>query len=98
MDWRNILSLVGDFIVAHKSEILLVLAGIATFTWEWLKAACIALMLQMEKLAREELELGGSEKLALVIQLFNEKYFGGRLPETVIHTIAQRWYDESIRE
>ena len=94
IDWQAIL----DFLKAHRSEILLALAGVATFSWEWLKAAAIALMLQMEKMAREELEMGGPRKMAGVIQLFNEKYFKGMLPEYFIHYLAQKWYDEAMKD
>jgi len=92
MDWRAIL----DFLVAYKSEILLVLAAVTTFTWEWFKATGIALMLQAEKMARGELEMAGPEKMQAVIQLLNEKYCKGLVPEYVIHYLAQRWYTEAM--
>lgn len=94
MNWQTIVA----FLTAHKGEILLAAAGIATFSWEWLKAAMTALMLQMEKEARKELELGGPEKMCAVIQLFNEKYFKNVLPEYVVHWLAQKWYDEAMKE
>ena len=92
MNWRNLV----DLLVAHRSEILLILAGVASFSWQWLKTTAIALMLQAEKMAREEMLAGGPEKLAFVMDGFNHKYFDGRVPDAVIRILAQRWYNEAI--
>ena len=92
MDWKDVL----EFLVAYKSEILLVAAAIVSFSWEWFKSTGVGLMLQMEKEARENLELTGPDKMCAVIQLLNEKYFKGVVPETVIHYLAQKWYDEAM--
>ena len=94
MDWRDILAL----LIAYKGEILLALAAVATFTWEWFKRTAVTFMLQMEKEAREELMLGGPEKMAAVIQLMNEKLFKNMLPDHIVHWLAQKWYDEAMKK
>jgi len=94
MDWRAIL----DLLIAYRSEILLALAAAVTFSYEWFKATFVALMLQAEKMAREELEVHGPEKMTYVIEIVNDRYFKGLLPKTWIQILAQKWYDEAMKK
>lgn len=93
MDWKDVLAI----LIAYRSEILLALAAIASFTWQWWKKQAIAFMLQMEKEARENLELSGPEKLQAVMQLMNEKLFKGAVPDYILHWLAQKWYEEAVK-
>lgn len=91
--WKDILG----YVVLYKEELALVAAAVVSFSIQWLKKTAISLMLQAEKLAKEELELSGPEKMEAVIQLFDEKVCNGLIPESTIHWLAQKWYDEAMK-
>jgi hypothetical protein len=101
-----------EWVLEHIEEIALV-AGLAVSVisggLKKARALAVSLMLEAEKVAREEIEMGGPEKMERVIGQFIEELpadakallrvwagFRGQSLDALVAELAQQWYDVAI--
>lgn len=102
-----------QWLVDHVEEAALVgglLVSLITGGVQRARALAVALMLEAEKIAKDEVQLGGPQKMELVINRFLEKlpadaraiirvwatFRGYGSLEAFVVVLAQRWYDAAI--
>lgn len=106
------LAAVLEWLLDHVEEAALI-AGLAVSLWHGgikkAEALAVALMLEAEKIAREEIKLGGPGKMAWVLNSFIDNLppdaravlrvwagVRGQSMDDFIADLAQRWYDAAI--
>lgn len=103
-----------EWLLAHVEEAALIAGLIVSLVAGGVKRAqalAVALMLEAEKIAREEVRLGGPGKMAWVLNSFVDKMppdirallrvwagVRGQSMDDFIAELAQRWYDAAIHD
>lgn len=91
MNWRDILDLIVEY-----QQVIWLAAALACAGYEKLHAMFVELMLVAEKMAKDEVEVGGPAKMQAVLNWVNELYLRNMLPEAFIAWLAQFWYDKAM--
>jgi len=105
---------VVEWLLGHIEEIALVaglLVSLVSGGLEKARALAVSLMLEAEKVARDEVTMGGPEKMEMVMDRFVERLpadakavlravaaFRGQSLDGLVERLAQRWYDAAIND
>ena len=105
---------VVEWLLGHIEEIALVaglLVSLVSGGLEKARALAVSLMLEAEKVARDEVTMGGPEKMEMVMDRLVERLpadakavlravaaFRGQSLDGLVERLAQRWYDAAIND